>query len=189
MGDPFDGGWVWSRTDHAVIAVTSPSCVGYLRAELDRLSSLTARRLAEHGWYPLPPNRYPHLRVIIHARASRRYGSGAHWDAPDVEVDALRAMAWQYNLAAEVLPRTGGAIELPSYHHEGALLALLCDLREVLPGEADRAQVRRPGHSRLDLFVDTNYAIANRLSAALHAWLTNTTTEAVPASLARRLAG
>ncbi|MGH3432710.1 MAG: hypothetical protein ACRDQB_07725 [Thermocrispum sp.] len=180
MGDPFEGGWVWSRTDDWVIAVTSPSCVGYLRTEVRRLSRSTARRLAELGSDRPPPSWYPDLRVIVHARAERRYGSGAHWDAPDVEIEALRAMAWQYGLVAEVLPHVGGVIELPSHHHEGALLALLSDLREVLPRQADRAQVDRPDHHQLDAYVRVNYAISHDFGVALKAWHANSTAAADP---------
>lgn len=190
MGDPFDGEWVWSRTDHAVIAVTSPSCVGYLWTELGKLITLTSWRLVEHAeGYPLPPNRSPRLRAIVHARAARRYGAQVDPSAPDVEVEALCAMSWQQQLLVEILPHTGGVIEMPSYHHEGALLALLCDLREAMPVDIDRALLRYADDPRLDVYVTACQAIAHRFGAALHAWHANNQAEALPAGLARRLAG
>lgn len=187
MSDPFDGGWVWSRTDHAVIAVTSPSCVGFLRAELRRLAAITSRRLAEHGDYPLPLNRSPLLRVVVHARATRRYGPRVDSGAPDVESESLRAMAWQHELLAEVLPASGGVIELPSYHHEGALLALLCDLREAMPVDIDRVLLHHADHPHADDYVEACHAIARGLGAAVHAWHTNNQTETVPARVAQQL--
>lgn len=189
MGDPFDSGWVWSRTDDAVIAVTSPRCVGYLRAELRRLSRLTTRRLAEHDRDPVPPNRSPLLRVLVHARASQRNGPRIDSRAPDVEIEILRAMTWQHELLGEVLPTMGGVIGLPSYHHEGALLALLCDLREALPVDIDRALLHRAEYLDVEEYVRASRAIVHDLGAALHAWHTNNTTQAIPASVARQLVG
>lgn len=189
MGDPFDSGWVWSRTDDAVIAVTSPRCVGFLRAEVRKLSRLTNWRLAEHDHDPLPPNRSPLLRVLVHARATQQNGPQVDSRAPDVEIEILRAMAWQHELLREVLPTMGGVIGLPSYHHEGALLSLLCDLREAMPVDIDRALMHPADYPDAEEYVRACRAIAHDLGAALHAWHTNNTTRAIPASVARQLAG
>lgn len=187
VGDPFDSGWVWSRTDDAVIAVTSPRCVGYLRAELRRLSRITTRRMAEHGNYPLPANRSPLLRVVVHARATQRYGPQVDSRAPDVESEALQAMVWQHELLVEVLPVSGGVIELPSYDHEGALLALLCDLREAMPVDIDRVLLHHADHPHAEEYVEACQTIARGLGAAVHAWHTNNQTETVPARVAQQL--